>query len=158
MRRRVFRNPEPLMQKAVASLEQLPLESFPTITDFLIETRPTSLKFGNHLYFVSESNGDLISFPWWDHVERQLGKWTREEIPLGTQVEPYYDLEQGWQLIIFAAPGFVYLMQGGDPSDRRAVFDVWFRVPRKLYLAAWDRVLTKHNPNYLPEWLRARRA
>ncbi len=106
----------------VDSIATLLLDSFPVIDDFSIELRQTVPKFGNHLFFVSAANGDLISFPWWDHVERDLQRWTQRNIPLGTKDKPFYDLEQGWQVVIFEERPWVYVLQGGGSEDRRSVF------------------------------------
>lgn len=148
MRRRRFHNPEPLTQKDMEPLEKLRLEAFPLINDFFIELRPAHQKFGNHLYYVSNAQGDLISFPWWDHVDRDLQQWTQKDIPIGVKGQPYYDMEQGWQLIVFRRGDYVYLLQGGGSEDRRAVFHTWFCVARKAYLAEWEKLLMHHNPNY----------
>lgn len=152
--RRVFTNDEPLTQEQAENPQSLRLDDFPTVTDFDVVIHQTGM-FGGHLRFTSDTHGHLISFPWWDHVERFFRTGTRNSIPLGTTKNPFYDLEQGWQVIIFIEGKYVYLLQGGDIGDRRAAFNTWFRVPRETYITAWDVLLARCNPDYEPEPLAA---
>ncbi len=63
--------------------------------------------------------------------------------------EPYSDLDQGWQIVIFEADGFVHVLenQGGESDDPSGeTFPTWFRVSRQHYLDEWTKAIARFNP------------
>ena len=123
-------------------LSELNLKAFPEIEDFRIATFK-SKGYGYHLAFKSPAHGVLTSFPWWDHVDKDMAKGI-QEIPMGTIQNPFYDLEQGWQLLIFLHEDQIYILQGKEPGDNN--FQTWYRVDLDRYLSEWNRVREKFKP------------
>ena len=143
---KLFSNARPLELASadyVASLGALALNEFPTIADFAIELRDSE-DYGQHLYFISPSHGELAGFPYWDNVERDMRHFVAEDVPLGSISEPVEDADVDWQIVIFERAGFVYVLEGAAPHATS--FDVWFRVPRDRYIAEWARVIDEFNP------------
>ena len=143
---KLFVNPTPLelpsadYTDALAAIE---LGTFPVIADFAIELRDSE-DLGQHVHFVSPSRGELASFPYWDHVERDMRHFAAEDVPLGSLDEPVDDADEDWQIVIFEYGGYVHVMEGRAPHT--ASFDVWFRVPRDRYIEEWARVIDEFNP------------
>ncbi|KFZ32161.1 hypothetical protein JS44_16095 [Anoxybacillus flavithermus] len=52
-------------------------------------------------FYSAKQNEILTSFPWWDFVDQLLVGWDEHDIPNGTMDRPFFDLEQGWHIIIF---------------------------------------------------------
>jgi len=87
MRQKRFRNRQPIIirhdqQNKDRWLRTLDLAAFPVIEDFTIQLRPPDRLAGRKLDFVSPSSGLLASFPWWDHVDRDLRTWSIQQITL----------------------------------------------------------------------------
>lgn len=122
----------------MATLSEAQLAAFPLVRGFAVVLRDAR-SLGQHIRFVDGDGGDLAGFPWWDHMETGLKRWTLDRVPLGSRAAPFDDLEQGWQIYIFAEGDHVYVVQGGEPGCHR--FARWFRVERAAYLAAWARLL-----------------
>ena len=125
------------------ALAAVDLSDFPVIGDFTIEMRESE-EFGQHLYFVSPTRGELAGFPYWDNAERDMRHFVAEDVPLGTIDEPVEDADVDWQIVIFEHRGFVHVLEGAAPHTTQ--FDVWFRVPRDRYIAEWARVIDQFNP------------
>ena len=119
------------------------LSDFPVIGDFTIEMRESE-EFGQHLYFVSPTRGELAGFPYWDNAERDMRHFVPEDVPLGSIDEPVEDADVDWQIVIFERRGFVHVLEGAAPHTTQ--FDVWFRIPRDRYIAEWARVIDQFNP------------
>ncbi|MBV9470976.1 MAG: hypothetical protein JOZ57_17200, partial [Abitibacteriaceae bacterium] len=119
------------------------LAAFPLIEDFTIRLKQTGT-FGVHLYFYSDKFGHLASFPWWDNVEQDLPRYTSKDIPVGDFKQPFDDLEQSWQILIFQDEKFVYILEGQEPCCTE--FPVWFRVAREHYYDEWMRIIQEFNP------------
>ena len=111
--------------------------------DFAIELRESE-EFGQHVYYVSETRGELAGFPYWDNAERDMRHFVAEDVPLGSIEEPVDDADVDWQIVVFEHAGFVYVLEGAAPHT--TTFDVWFRVPRDRYIAEWARVIDQFNP------------
>jgi hypothetical protein len=143
---KVFANVEPLelassdYGDAVDAIER---NDFPIINDFAIELRDSE-DYGQHVYFVSPSRGELVSFPYWDNVERDMRHFASDDMPLSTMEEPFEEADVDWQIVIFEDGGFAYVLEGSEPHATK--FDVWFRVPLDRYVAEWTRVIDEFNP------------
>jgi hypothetical protein len=143
---KVFNNATPLelaTSDYIQSLAAIDLDSFPIVADFTIELRESE-EFGQHVYFVSPTRGELSGFPYWDNAERDMRHFVAEDVPLGTMSEPVDDADVDWQIVIFEHRGFVYVLEGSAPHTES--FEVWFRVPRDRYIAEWARVIDQFNP------------
>ena len=142
----MFVNPEPLELASSdyrQSLRAIELGAFPVVRDFAIELRESE-EFGQHIYYVSPSRGELASFPYWDNVERDMRHFVTEDVPLGSVEEPVDDADQDWQIVIFESDGFVHVLEGREPHATS--FDVWFRVPTERYIEEWARIIDEFNP------------
>jgi hypothetical protein len=139
-----FKNSQPLLIRDYNALQTIDLTMFPEITDFTIQTEATK-KFGLRLFFASPTHGLLASFPWWDHVDRDIATWSRADIPIGTMSKPYFDLEQEWHMVIFQKRHHVYVLQGKDPAPGydHLLFFAWFRVLYQTYSDAWAMILSR---------------
>ena len=122
------------------ALPDIAHERFVTIGDFEIRLKPTDC-LGLHLQLASGSQGPLAGFPWWDDVDADLANWTLKNIPMGTSACPFSDCEQGWQILIWEAEGWVYVAEGDEPCGD--TFHATFRVERGRYLEAWAGVIER---------------
>ena len=122
------------------SVPDLPSESYTSIGDFEIRLKPAE-SLGLHLQFASTARGTLASFPWWDDVDADLAAWTLKDIPMGSTESPFDDCEQGWQILIWEADGWVYVAEGDEPCCE--TFRTTFRVNRGQYVEAWGSVLER---------------
>lgn len=136
-----FKNDSPIKLSTSSyseEIKKLDLNTFPLIDDFSIVTRDRG-QLGYHVYFLSNKFGLLASFPWWDHAERDLKDMDISKIPIGRMDNPFDDLEQSWQILIWEKRDNVYIMEGEDPCCTE--FPVWFRIKKEKYLGEWERVL-----------------
>ncbi|MGM1048072.1 MAG: hypothetical protein ACQEXX_18285 [Bacillota bacterium] len=118
----------------------LDIDEFPLVTDFeLILRQGKNDLLGKHLYYYSNELGILSSFPWWDHVDKQIVNYEITDIPLGTITSPFDDCEQSWQIIIFSSRNYVYILQGDEPAS--TYFNTWYRVRLEDYLDAWSKLI-----------------
>ncbi|MDB4979129.1 MAG: hypothetical protein JWM56_1315 [Candidatus Peribacteria bacterium] len=118
-------------------LVSMDLEPFPLVDDFEIRLHETE-NFGMHVAFSSSALGIISTFPWWDNVEMDIPAMTQETFPCGTLEKPYDDMEEGWQILIFAVEGFVYVLQGAEPGC--TTFHTWYKVEKNRYFQAWEKV------------------
>ena len=123
------------------AMENLPFADFPLIEDF--EVRLEDMKtqgrsvFGYQVRFFSRTRGYIADFPWWDHPERNLIR-DDFQIPMGDLQKPFYDDDQGWEIIIFADADLVYVLQGHHDYPAGEGYYAWFKVIQGTYLAKWQ--------------------
>ena len=120
-------------------LSELDLGAFPVVRNFKVLLKHIA-SLGHHVELHDES-GFLAGFPWWDHAARTLRMRGEEAVPIGTIENPFEDLEQGWQILIFEQGDKVYVLEGPEPVCPD--FPVWFAVPREEYFQAWKDVIEK---------------
>jgi hypothetical protein len=143
----VFHNEQPLVFPTMEwDLAALDISHFPSIDNFEVVLTHWDTPIGPHIRFWSEKLGQLASFPWWDNANLALYTCTTGDIPIGTIEKPYHDSEQGWQTLIFQVGEYVYIMQGGEPSEEPVVWTSWFRVPLDQYISEWRREIRRFNP------------
>jgi hypothetical protein len=112
------------------------------ITDFYLTLREEP-EGGLHIEMLSRTRGHLAGFPAWDHADRDLRHFTPDDIPLGTEEEPFEDADEAWRIVILARGNDVFLLEGDSPLGaltRR------YRIPRERYLAAWDELIREYHP------------
>ncbi|MEJ8553361.1 hypothetical protein [Tepidibacter sp. Z1-5] len=127
----------------------LDLDEFPLIDDFKIKIKYNGEYLGNHLYFINTQNEILASFPWWDHVDKDLINMNIENIPLGPINGAFDDLEQGWHIYIFEHNNYVYILEGEEPCCEE--FEVWFKVNKEVYINEWIKKINDiKNINSIP--------
>lgn len=124
------------------NLKKIDLNLFPAVNDFeIIVTEHKDPHLGRHLYYYSNEFGVLTSFPWWDFVGEDLQtKKIHDIMPIGTLCNPYDNLEQGWQLLIWEKGQFIYIMQGNEPCCTE--FDIWYKVNKNDYYVGWNDILS----------------
>jgi len=62
-------------------------------------------------------------------------------IPLGNLSNPFNDLEQSWQILIWEKRNYVYIMQGEEPCCLE--FPIWFKVLKEKYLDEWKKIIER---------------
>ena len=127
----------PLRIEDFRSLSDLDLDGFPIAELFTIEFFEDSTAGGFGLRFVDSALGEVIDFPWWAPVERNVGEWSISDVPLGSLGEPFHDWEQGWQILIWKMNDWVFIMQGDGDDNYRG----WIKVDVGRYLSEWSRVI-----------------
>lgn len=120
-------------------LPDLPSERFPVAEDFAIELFPDPSVQGYALRFVDSGLDSAVEFPWWTNVERDLRTWSISDVPAGTVDGPYTDAEQSWEILLWQAGDWIFIMEG----DGEAEFSVWFRVQSNRYYSEWKRVINE---------------
>ena len=121
--------------------EALPLEVFPLIEDFEVVLLPWPSwgptwrnSWGYHFGFFSQQQGLLACFGLWgaavlDYAQENF------RIPVN-----FWDLDQGWEQLIFEQDEYVYVLEG-DFDDDGSGYHCWFRVSKERYLAEWQLAL-----------------
>jgi hypothetical protein len=118
------------------------LDDVPLIDDLVLTMREEG-DGGLHIELTSRSQGRLAGFPAWDRADRDLRHFTPDDIPLGSEDEPFAEVDDAWRIVIFARGNEVFVFEGDaplGPLPRR------YRIPRQLYLAAWDALMQRFNP------------
>ena len=118
-------------------LPDLSAEKFPVAEDFAIEVFSDPSVQGYGLRFVDSGLDSAVRFPWWTNVERDLRVWSISDVPMGSAEIPYTDAEQSWEILLWRAGDWIFVMEG----DGDAEFFVWFRVPVDRYYSEWERVI-----------------
>lgn len=75
------------------------LDDVPSITDFYLTLREHP-EGGLHIEMMSRTRGHLAGFPAWDHADRDLRHFTHDDIPIGTDDEPFEDADEAWRIVI----------------------------------------------------------
>jgi hypothetical protein len=118
------------------------LDDVPRIADFYLALREEP-EGGLHIRMLSRTRGDLAGFPAWDHADRDLRHLTPDDIPLGTEEEPFQDADDTWRIAILAVANDVFIFEGDSP---RGAFTRRYRVPREQYVAAWEDLIREYHP------------
>jgi hypothetical protein len=121
---------------------ELDLDDVPRITDFYL-TLDEAPEGGLHIAMMSRTRGRLAGFPAWDHADRDLRHFTHDDIPLGTDDEPFEDADDSWRIAILARGNEVFILEGDAP---RGPLTRRYRIPRAQYLAAWDDLIREYHP------------
>ena len=92
---------------------------------------------------MSRVRGRLAGFPAWDHADRDLRHFTPDDIPLGTEEEPFEDADEAWRIVIVARARDVFVLEGDAP---RGPLTRRYRIPRDQYLTAWNELMVRFHP------------
>jgi hypothetical protein len=114
----------------------------PRISDFYLTLRDEP-EGGLHIEMMSRTRGHLAGFPAWDHADRDLRHFTPDDIPLGTEEEPFEDADEAWRIAILAIANDVFILEGDAPHG---AFTRRYRIPRAQYLAAWEELIREYHP------------
>ncbi len=121
------------------ALEDLRLTEFLEIEDFeVVLEEMIGTDMGYHVRFYSKTMGFLAGFPWCDHAEQLLAT-SDFSLPLGSAANPFYDCEQGWEIVIFPYENFVYIMEGD--FDGHGDYYAWFKVSEHKYRSGWNNAI-----------------
>ncbi|MEA2417210.1 MAG: hypothetical protein QOI58_3867 [Thermoanaerobaculia bacterium] len=118
------------------------IDDAPRVTDFYL-TLNEYPEGGLHIAMMSRTRGHLAGFPAWDHADRDLRHFTHDDIPLGTDDEPFEDADEAWRIVILALEKDVFILEGDAP---RGPLTRRYRIPRDQYLAAWDALIREYHP------------
>lgn len=117
-------------------LSELSFENFPQVDDFMVDLREANS--ATTLRYVCPSLGIVITFPWWNHAVNEIRGWTAAEIPCGSINSPFWDRDQGWNILIWQVHDRVYITEGdGDPE----IYERWFTISRDLYWSEWKKAI-----------------
>jgi hypothetical protein len=120
----------------------LDLDDALRIPDFYL-TLDEAPEGGLHIQLMSRTRGHLAGFPAWDHADRDLRHFTHDDIPLGTDDEPFEDADEAWRIVILAQGKDVFILEGDAP---RGELTRRYRIPRDQYLAAWEELIAEYHP------------
>ena len=118
------------------------LDDVPRISDFYLTLRDQP-EGGLHIEMMSRKHGHLAGFPAWDDADRDLRHFTPDDIPLGTDEEPFEDADEAWRIVIVEQGKDVFILEGDAP---RGELTRRYRVPREQYLAAWEELIARYHP------------
>jgi hypothetical protein len=121
-------------------LASIDLSQFRAAPAFSVEIVPRAGGAGRLLRLADASLGTAIDFPWWDSPDLELGRWTLDDIPLGTLEEPYSDADQCWRILVWQVNGVVYIAAGS--ADEEGLYDTFLSVPGEEYRAAWGGLIS----------------
>jgi hypothetical protein len=99
---------------------------FQAASGFSVELAARVGGAGTVLRLVNSTLDVAIDFPWWDDPERDLSRWTLEDIPIGTPDVPYFDADQYWRILIWQTSGVVYIASGS--SNEEGLYDTLLSV------------------------------
>jgi len=120
-----------------SSLELFDGRDLPLIDGFVVRALDAG-QFGTHIEFHDGSGTRIAGFPWYDHVDSRL-TGLRDQTCAGSAGEPFHDVEQGWELLIWTVDTVVYVLEGDFETPGR--FDRAFRVPLPAFRQAWNDVI-----------------
>jgi hypothetical protein len=117
-------------------LSFLDLKVFPTTVDFTIELADEGA--GSSVRFLAPGLSIVVTFPWWGNAKEEISEWSLADIPNGSIESPYWDMDQGWHILIWQSDNLVYIAQGGAAEGE---YDHWFSLPAVLYRSEWNKVI-----------------
>jgi len=135
-----------LTDVCLKKLKDLDLDMFPIVNDIeVLITKKKLKRTGKHISLYSaRRNEQLTTFPKWACAELFLEDWDSSTIPTGTIDQPFYDIMEGWQIIIFEEKEFIYLLEGGESEEKINTIHTWYRTPKSLYFKEWKKLIKKY--------------
>ncbi|GAA1662727.1 hypothetical protein [Fodinicola feengrottensis] len=127
---------EKLLIDGVDQLRFVHLEKFPKSTDFVIELADDGTD--SAVRFLAQDLRIVVSFPWWENPKGEIAEWAPADAPNGSTESPYWDMDQGWRILIWQSGDLVYIAEGGAEEG---VYANWFSLPAALYQSEWDKVI-----------------
>ncbi|GIF26637.1 hypothetical protein BJ973_001083 [Actinoplanes tereljensis] len=92
-----------MIENSAAGLSAIRPDDFPDAQDFAVELTmwgTTGVKSLNLNYLVS-SPAIRICWSWWSKPVDEVRAWTIADIPRGTVTKPYWDSDQGWNILVW---------------------------------------------------------
>ncbi len=128
-------------------LDPLPLHLFPLIEDFdiLLERVISKYEDGEEtdsdvfLWMFSPSRGYLAHF-----LNNALHYMRQSNflLPHGSVDAPYYNLDEGWHIMLFEDDTYIYILTGNWSRNPNS-FETWFKVEMHLYYHQWERTIER---------------
>lgn len=135
--------PEGTIEAYPLDIAQLPLHLFPLIEDFeviledyIAENKQGKKPLEYNVLFFSPSHGYLAHFLMGDYTSNTL-RQDNFVIPFGSFVTPYFDFDQGWQMLLAADAEFVYILTG------ILGYETWFKVEETHYYQQWEKAIQR---------------
>lgn len=134
-----------------------PLDDFPLVEDFEVSLETVVARHNMQKMLVpyftarlySPSHGSLGSFS--GRIQSDYMCRSDFVIPHGDFTLPYYDLEQGVDLLIMEDDRFVYVLSGDWENHNSGQLDMWQRIEnyydswvkikREAYYSAWENAI-----------------
>ena len=133
--------PEGTLEAYPLDTTQLPLHLFPLVEDFEIilegsiaTNRQGKDPFEYNVFFFSPSRGHLAHFLFGEYTPSKICQ-DNFVIPSGSFITPYFDFDQGWQLLLAADAAFVYILTG------ILEYETWFKVEKSRYYQQWEQAI-----------------
>ena len=126
------------LKAEMESLKEVNLKEFPVVEDFVVvlSDHVTEIR----LEYQAPSVEISVSFPWWNHSVDEMRTWGPEEFPCGSLNEPFWDRDQGWNLLIWLVEDRIFIAEGDGEAD---VYQRWFAVSAELYRSEWTRAIAQ---------------
>ncbi len=127
--------------------QSLPLHLFPLVEDFefLLERVINKYEDGKetssnvYIHLFSPSHGYLAHFL--DDTVKAMHR-SNFLLPHGNFDAPYYNLDQGWHIMLFEDGRHIYILTGNWERNPNG-FETWFRVEKVLYDRQWERTIER---------------
>jgi hypothetical protein len=124
-------------------------DDFPEAHDFTVELtvwgKDQGVESLNLAYIVS-SPATTICWGWWSEPVSRIRAWTVADLPGGTIEKPYYDSDQGWNIVVWQMGDQIFVAEGDGERDEERDQNTYtrsFRVSRELYDAGWTAALDR---------------
>ncbi|MEV4513439.1 hypothetical protein AB0K00_31265 [Dactylosporangium sp. NPDC049525] len=125
------------------------LDEFPDAHDFTVELTMWGKDQGVeslNLAYIVASPATRIRWVWWSEPVDKIRAWTVADIPRGTLEKPYYQSDQGWNIVVWQLDDQIFVAEGDGERDadrEQNTYTRWFRVSRELYDAGWTAALDR---------------
>jgi hypothetical protein len=124
-------------------------DEFPRAHDFTVELTMLGQDRGVELLnlaYTVLSPAIKICWAWWSEPIDKVRAWTVADVPCGTIKKPYFDSDQGWNIMIWQSGDQVFVAEGDGEWDEergQSTYASWFQVSRELYDAGWTAALDR---------------
>ncbi|WP_216641131.1 hypothetical protein [Solibacillus sp. R5-41] len=107
------------------NLHKVKLASFPIVEDFEILVGKKKI---DYIYFYSASRNEILNNFWGFPSFAYFLSRTNISID-----RPFSDVDQGWQVIIFEHGEFVYVLSGGEYTNKKNIVKKWYKVKKEMF-------------------------
>jgi hypothetical protein len=124
-------------------------DEFPEAHDFTVELTVWGEDRGEeslNLAYIVSSPATRICWGWWSQPVARIRAWTLADIPCGTIEAPYFDSDQGWNILVWQMDDQIFVAEGDgewDEERNQDTYTRWFKVSRELYEAGWTAALDR---------------
>ena len=133
------------LSMSMGGLDTVDLTSFPEVGDFQVEIQGVGSDLT--VRYVAPSLNIVVTFPWWSYAAEEMRSWTLGDFPAGSTVSPFWDRDQGWNILIWRTGDQVFIAEGDgifvEGEDGPETFDRWFKVPVEMYESEWLKAIRR---------------